>query len=215
MCHCFSLIPSACFISGLFGWWAWSTKHARDPWDQKWLQKERSPRSRIYSMLLKQTPRGRPRALTHVTARRHSSSLDSIHKKLRCNATPPQDITLPHKSILCGFLFQHHPHKESINDRRHSKVTKTSLGNNMRLTNSPLLKQFQNWWICGHLLKAAVAVEGVADCFLRIQWSSAAAVWCVWAAAPSWTEENRIPHFCPWGSSRSGTKWVGAAWWWR
>lgn len=63
----FPLIPSACFISGLFGWWAWSTKHARDPWDQKWLQKERSPRSRIYSMLLKQTLRGRPKALMHVS----------------------------------------------------------------------------------------------------------------------------------------------------
>ena len=63
----FSLIPSACFISGLFVWWAWSTKHARDPWDRKLLQRERSPRSRIYSMLPNQTLRGTPKALMHVT----------------------------------------------------------------------------------------------------------------------------------------------------
>lgn len=96
-------------------------------------------------MLLKQTLRGRPKALTRVTARRHSSSPDSIHIKLKCNTTP-QDITLPHNSILGGFLFQHHLHKESLNDRRHSKDKKKHCWEMICvLTNIPLLWQF---YIC-------------------------------------------------------------------
>lgn len=83
------------------------------------------------------------------------------------------------------------------------------------LTNIPQLKPLRGCRVCGRLLRAAAVVEGVADRLLRPQRSSAAAVRCLWAAAPCWTEENWIPHFCPRGSSRSRTKWVGAAWRWK
>lgn len=66
------LIPRACFISGLLVWWAWSTKRARDPRDRKQPPRERSPGSRICSTHPKQTLRGTPKALMHVTAHLHT-----------------------------------------------------------------------------------------------------------------------------------------------
>lgn len=114
----FPLIPYAWFISGLFVWWAWSTKHASDPWDQKQLQNERSPGSRIYSMLPSQTLRGRPKALMHVTVLTHSSSQDSIHRQLKREGKNLQIISLPHKHSLVrlgDLLFQHRT--RSLNDR--------------------------------------------------------------------------------------------------
>lgn len=113
-CRHYSLLPCAWFISGLFVWWAWSTKHARDPWDSKQLQRERSPRSRIYSMLPNQTLRGTPKALMHVTVLTHSSSGDSI---LLRNL---QTVSLPHKGSLVwlwDLLFQYQTCTHSLNDR--------------------------------------------------------------------------------------------------
>lgn len=91
-------------------------------------------------MLLKQTLRGRPKELAHVTARRHSSSPDSIQYKAKMHYNPPQDITLTHNSILCGFLFQQHARKESLNDRRCSKDTKTSLGDDLCFNKYPIVR---------------------------------------------------------------------------
>lgn len=98
----FSCILYAYFISGLLVWWAWSTKHAKDPWDRRQFQRERSPRSRIFSLLPSRTLRGTTKALAHVRVlmqslrpRRYSETTKKQHK-------PPDSKSVFMKTALSG-----------------------------------------------------------------------------------------------------------------